>query len=254
MRAFKLGTLMAILSAMLMTSGCARPSPSGLEQIIANNAAALHVPATSHVRSMQVDLTMKDGQSSFGAVYKVTRNGRMRIDIISGGKRVYTEAYDGRDAWDLGEDGSSPTTDSNPATLWHGTQFPEQILTLGDLRSLGHRLEYVGRENIGGVDYHLLKITLSDGFETFRYINPTTWLIERGRDFRAFHPAVDGKKTWIETMWSDYRPVNGVMHPFLSVNTDLTSGKWQATNTVTAISIDPNFDDSIFVRPPAKAP
>jgi len=199
-----------------------------------------------------VDLSMKDGKSSFGAVYSVTRDGRMRIDIISGGKRVYTEAYDGHDAWDLGEDGSSPSTDPNPAPLWHGTQFPEQIFTLHDLAANGHRVEYFGREAIDGVDYYVLKITLSDGFETFRYVNPKTWLIERGRDFRAFHPAVDDKKGWIETVWSDYRPVNGVMHPFLSVNTDLTSGQWQATNTVTAIRIDPNFGDSIFVRPPAR--
>ena len=110
-------------------------------------------------------------------------------------------------------------------------------------------MEFTGKETIEGIDYYVLKITLSDGFVTYRYVNPRTWMIERGRDFRAFHPAVDGKKTWIETVWSDFRPVDGFMRAFLSVNTDLVSGKLQATNKVTSMKINPDFDASIFVRP-----
>jgi hypothetical protein len=192
---------------------------------------------------------MQDNGSSFDAIYTATRDGRMRIDIIAGGNRVYTEAYDGHEGWDYGKEGSVPVVDPYAEALWHGTQFPGQIFGLQDLAANGHRLEYAGRETIEGIDYYVLKITLSDGFVTFRYINPRTWMIERGRDFRAFHPAVDDKKTWIETVWSDYRPVDGVMRSFLSVNTDLTSGKLQATNKVTLMKINPDLDESIFARP-----
>ena len=184
----------------------------------------------------------------FDAIYKVTRDGRMRIDIIQGGKRVYTEAYDGHDGWDLGEDASAAVTDRYAATLWHGTQFPGQIFGLRDVIANGHKVEYAGREDVEQVNYHVLKLTLSDGFETYRYINPSTWLIERGRDFRAFHPAVNDKETWIETVWSDYRPIDGVMRSFRSVNIDLTTGQWQGTNTVNTIKINPDFESSVFIR------
>lgn len=237
---------------MLLLAACVRTSkPIGLEQIVASNQAAVSSSRakSADIRSIRIDLSMQDSGSSFDAVYTATRDGRMRIDIIAGGTRVYTEAYDGREGWDHGKDGSVPVIDPYAAALWHGTQFPGQIFGLEELAGNGHRLEYTGRETIDGVDYYVLKLTLSDGFVTYRYINPRTWMIERGRDFRAFHPAVDDKKTWIETVWSDFRPVDGVMRPFLSVNTDLVSGKLQATNKVTSMKINPDFDASIFVSP-----
>ena len=243
------GWFMAVGFAFL-SAGCVRTRPIGLEQVVANNRAAVGARANgAPIRSIRIDLSMQDNGQAFDAVYTATREGQMRIDIIVGGTRVYTEAYDGHQGWDLGKDGSAPTVDAHAAALWHGTQFPGQIFELQDLAANGHRLEYQGTETIDGIDYHALKITLSDGFVTWRYINPRTWMIERGRDFRAFHPAVDDKKTWIETVWSDYRPVAGVMRAFLSVNTDLVSGKLQATNKVKSMTINPDFDASIFTMP-----
>jgi outer membrane lipoprotein-sorting protein len=251
MDARKIRFCLATAAAALVLASCVRTSkPIGLDEIVANNQAAESGHAnTANIRSIRIDLSMQDSGSSFDAVYTATRDGRMRIDIIAGGTRVYTEAYDGHEGWDYGKDGSVPVVDPYAAALWHGTQFPGQIFGLHDLAANGHSLEYTGRETIEGIDYYVLKITLSDGFVTYRYINPRTWMIERGRDFRAFHPAIDDKKTWIETVWSDYRPVDGVMRAFLSVNTDLTSGKVQATNRVTSIKINPDVDASIFVRP-----
>jgi hypothetical protein len=240
-----------LTAAAVALDGCAlTPQVESTETIIAKNEAALsRVGQPASVGSMELDLRMKDGNSEFDAVYRVTRDGRMRIDIMVAGQRVYTEAYDGRAGWDWGKDGTVPYPDPHAATLWHGIQFPGQIFTLRDLRANGHRLEYVGRETIGGVSYYVLKITLSDGFETFRYVNPDTWMIERGRDFRAFHPAINDKPSWIETVWSDYRPVQGTLRSFLSVNTDLGSGVWLASNTVTAIKVNPSFEPGLFAQP-----
>jgi hypothetical protein len=251
MDAQKIKFCLAISASALLLAACVRTSKSiDLEQIITNNQAAVSGHTnTADIHSIRIDLSMQDSGSSFDAVYIATRDGRMRIDIIAGGTRVYTEAYDGHEGWDYGKEGTAPVIDPYAATLWHGTQFPGQIFELQDLAANGHRLEYTGREIIEGIDYYVLKIVLSDGFVTYRYVNPRTWMIERGRDFRAFHPAVDDKKTWIETVWSDYRPVDGIMRAFLSINTDLASGKLQATNKVTSMKINPDFDASIFVRP-----
>lgn len=248
MNKVKLVLAFSLFSAALVAGCVSPPTRMSVENIIANNALAMHVTSETRPHDLQVDLSMKDGDSEFDAVYYVARDGRMRIDILRGGRRIYTEAYDGTQGWDIDENGKA-TVDPNGAALWHGTQFPEQVFTLGDLSAKGHRVDYAGREDIAGVNYYVLKITLSDGFQTYRYINPKTWLIERGRDFRAFHPAVDDKRKWIETVWSDYRPINGgILHPFLSTNIDLSNGKWLATNTVKSIKVDPNFDVSAFTQ------
>jgi hypothetical protein len=227
--------------------------PADLGTIIANNQKAVDgQQGTSGVDSMEIGLAMQDHGQAFDADYKVTRDGRMRIDILKGGKRVYTEAYDGRWGWDLGQDGSAAVEDPHGAALWHGTQFPGAIFALKDMTQLGHKLEYTGRETLDGVDYYVLKLTLSDGFVTYRYVNPKTWLIDRGRDFRAFHPALDPHQTWVETRWSDYRPVEGLRYAFLSINTDLGSGKSLASQKVTSLKINPAFDPVIFQEPTAK--
>ena len=239
------------IACVLVLAACVHaPEPVGLTFIVAKNAAAT---GSARIESMEIDLAMQDGDKTYDAVYRVTRDGRMRIDIYSKGARVYTEAYDGHAGWDLGRDGEASTPDPHGDTLWHGTQYPGNIFGLDDMQKNGHRLEYMGRETLEGVDYYVVKLTLSDGFETYRYVNPQSWLIERGRDYRAFHPALDPKQTWVETRWSDFRPVEGVTRSFLSVNADLVSGKQLASQRVTAYKINPKFDPAIFA-PPAGHP
>lgn len=242
---------------LLLLMGCAGPathsavrSAATLDEIVTRNSAAVG-SATVKAQRMQIDLTMHDTGQEFDAVYSVTRDGRMRIDILKGGKRVYTEAYDGKQGWDMEGDGSV-SVDPHGDTLWHGTQFPGQLYTLADMAHNGHKLEYQGREQLDGVDYYVLKLTLSDGFETYRYVNPDTWLIDRGRDYRAFHPAMDAKQTWVETVWSDYRPVDGLRRSWASENRDLNAGKALATQQVTAIRLDPPIPDSYFEMPTSK--
>jgi hypothetical protein len=223
------------------------PDPAiALQQIVDHNRQA--VGSGAGIRDLEIGLAMQDSGQTFDADYKVTRDGRMRIDILVKGERVYTEAYDGKQGWDMQKDGSV-SVDPHGDALWHGTQFPGGIFGLEDMQANGHTLEYTGRETLDGVDYYVLKLTLSDRFETYRYVNPDTWLIERGRDYRAFHPAINDKKTWVGTVWSDYRPVQGVRRAFASVDNDLNTGKRMASQTVTAFKVNPGFDPAIFAMP-----
>jgi len=242
------------LAGLTAAAGALPAPPVDLDQILANNQRAVtHGQDTSGIESLELTLAMQDSGQALDADYKVTRDGRMRIDILKDGRRVYTEAYDGHSGWDLGKDGSAPETDPHGDALWHGTQFPGQIFTLKDLGAHHHKVEYAGRETLDGIDYYVLKLTLSDGFESYRYVNPDTWMIDRGRDFRAFHPAVDGHETWVETDWSDYRPVEGLQYAFSSINKDLVSGKELAHQQVTALKINPKFDPAVFIAPEVKS-
>ena len=89
---------------------------------------------------------------------------------------------------------------------------------------------------------------MHDGFETYRYVNPRTQRIERGRDVRAPHPDIDPKKTLLESTWSDFRVVDGVLRPFTETQTDLATGKWNQTATVQSIRRLPALADALFVE------
>ena len=244
--------LVQLALALLAFAGCAHHSaPTSLGDILARNRAATwgaNEPST--IGSLEYEIHIKEAKFELDGIYKVNRLGQMRIDLYSGSKRVYTEGFDGESGWALNAEGkASDESPTGSAALWHGTQFPGKIFTLDELPARGHRLESVGRESIGGVDYYVVKIVLSDGFETYRYLNPTTFLIERGRDFRAIHPALDPKAGWLEMAWTDYRPVAGVMRSFSETMTDLATGQWKQSMTVNSIRVNPELDPELFQKP-----
>jgi hypothetical protein len=233
----------------------AAPAPAldlSLAELIERNTRAMGgAAAIGKVQRIEVGLRIVEPTFKVEGTYVADRQGRMRIDVRDGGKRVYTEAFDGKQGWQQGPDGS-PVASSGPkgsAALWHGTQFPGQILGLNEMAAHGHRLERIGREEIEGVNYYVLRLTLSDGFETYRYLNPKTWLIDRGRDVRALHPALNPDEKWLENRWTDYRPVGGTVRSYQSSQWDLSSGKQLQTTTIDSVKINPEIDPKLFERP-----
>lgn len=241
----------AVLFLFLPAVASASPAPGDSAAAIIGNvtrvagglAAARALPALAY------HLHIREATFEVDAVYAVDRRGRMRVDLYKDGKRVFTECHDGVRAWQM--DGEGKAADASPegtAALWHGTQYPGQILALAELPGNGHRIETAGRERIDGVDYAVLKLTLRDGFETYRYVNVSTQRIERSRDVRAPHPDLDPKKTLLDTAWSDFRKVDGVLRPFVETQTDLATGKWNQTVTVQSIRTLPALADALFVK------
>ena len=115
-----------------------------------------------------------------------------------------------------------------------------------ELWSRGHHLALTGREEIGGVNYYLLQLTLGDGYVTTLYVDPNSWLVTRRRDVRALHVDVDPTPTTIEQQMSDFRRVAGVLFPFANTETDLKTGKVLETTTIRGLTVNPAIDDKIF--------
>ena len=180
-------------------------------------------------------------------VWRGDRQGRMRIDVYAGGHRVYTEAFDGKRGWQMDAKGVvTPSAQAAAAALWHGTQYPDRLLGLHEMEGLGHSLQMEGRETLDGIDYYVLKLTLSDGFVSFRYVNSRNWLIDRGRDVRAIHPDLDARKKWLENLWSDWRPVAGVLRNFHEDQVDVPTGRVLQTTDVTRIDVNSAFPAGLF--------
>lgn len=247
-------TLLKFTSAVLLAfagdvqpAERARTETAALIQRVTEAAGGL--AAARAISALAYHLHLKEATFEVDGTYVVDRNGRMRVDVYQEGKRVFTECHDGTRAWEMGADGkASDASVSGTAALWHGTQYPGQILALAELPARGHRIDYTGDERIGGIDYAVLKLTMSDGFETWRYVNRSNYRIERARDVRAPHPDIDPKQTVLESAFSDFRKVDGVLRAFLEIRTDLNSGTWNQTASITSIRKLPGLADALFVK------
>ena len=242
--------VLAVTVLAMAGAGCNRNSETVDEIINRNTEARGGREAIEAVRSVAVDLHIVDPEFAVDGTYRAARPGKMRIDINAGGKQVYTEAFDGQRGWQWKGKGTE-TVEESPkaaAALRHGVELPGNLYGLHELRQRGHRVVLTGREEIDGVNYYLLQLSLDDGYATTLYVDPNSWLITRRRDVRPLHVDVDPTPTTIEQRMSDFRRVAGVMFPFANTETDLKTGKILETTTVRGITVNPTIDARIFEK------
>ena len=236
---------------LFFLAGVALPQQDTLESVLRLNTAALGgKEAIEKIQSVEIKLTIQEPTFTVDAVYVADRKIRMRIDIYSDGKRVFTEAFDGKKAWQMGEDGVAKDASSDgTAALRSGIFMPGKFFGLYELPAYEHRLAYHGRQEIEKISYHVLKLTLDHGKETYLYIHPESGLVERKRDVKSLHPDVDSTIKQIESVDSDFRKIAGTVRSYKATDTDLKTGEILQTTTVKEIKINPELQDSLFQKP-----
>jgi hypothetical protein len=242
--------LPAIACALI---GCAgNPSTRDLDYWIARHTEARGGRAAIEaIRSIEIELRIEEPTFEVDGRYFGTRAGQMRIDAFAGGKRVFTEAYDGSHGWQLDANDSvaAEASAQGTAALRHGIEFPFKVYGLHELKARGHRLALLAPETIGAVTYPVIELTLSDGLQVRYYLDPATGLVARERQKRALHVDVDATERWIETRYEDYRAVDGVMYPFRHVESEVGSGAFLSRGTVQAMRANPPLDPRLFEMP-----
>jgi hypothetical protein len=236
-----------VLVSALSIALALRPT---LDDVVEHNTNARGGRAAIEaVKTVELSLNIIEPTFAAEAVYRAARPGRMRIDVSSGGKHSVTEAFDGENAWE--QQGDQPPKPASPkgAALHRGVELPDKLFGLHELKSRGHKLELTGREKIDGINYYALRLTLADSYTTTFYVDPTNWLLTRRRDLRPLHVDVDPTPTTIEQVSSDFRRVAGVQFPFLSVETDLRTGKELSRTIIGSIKVNVPLDESIFQKP-----
>ena len=252
---FRHDGLSLALSALYLAwlVGCdAKPQRLALDDIVARHAEARGGRAVlDRARNLEVKLRIVEPTFDVEGLYRVDREGRMRIDIHNQGKRVFTEGFDGRTGWQQGADaehGSEASADGS-AALRHGPQMPVNLLSLHDLPARGHRLQLRPRQRLDGVEYHVVRVILSDGFSTDYFLHPQSFLIDRHRAVTALHPDMDATRKNFETVWSDYREVDGTLRPYRNRQVDLDSGKEVQSVEIRDIRLNADIDPGIFAMP-----
>lgn len=244
-----------LIAFLLAFAGIVHPMHSGqelaLQEVLSRHAKAIGGPdALRGVRALRITLTIVEPRSRFDAVYVADRDMHMRIDILLGGKRLYTEAFDGVNGWQMGENPGSlkNETTEGSATLRRGILTADRFFSLQELAAKGCDLSLAPRQRIDGVDFYVIHQFL-EGAATDLFVDPESWLITRTRETRAIHPDRDPTPQTTETVYSDFRNVAGVARAFKSVRTDLKSGAVVQTETLANIETNPVIDPAFFTRP-----
>ena len=197
-----------------------------LETILENNLAAERSDSrTAEVTTTDKVLKILESDYSLSARYRASSKGTMRIDVFAEDTRIFSEGKDVAGVWEWAGDQDAPANvyHEGVGALEHGIEF--NLFSLAELRNRGHAIELLDQETIRDKQYYVLKVTLSDGFETYRYVNASTWLIDLSRDHRALHPGIDPSKTDIETRYDNWKTADGVTYPGRSQNVDLATGE-----------------------------
>ncbi len=243
----KLSHGMTAMLGLIAAVAAAEPA-TDLDAIVARHVEARGGKASIEaIRAFECDIRIVEPTFEVDGVYVATRDGRMRVDILADGQRVFTESLDRGRAWSWSPDaGVRNGSVAGALALRHGIELPFKLFGLHEVRDRGHRLEFVGREVLDGTNYQVLRLTLDDGFESLYFLNPATGLIDRDRQRRALHVDVDPTPEWIETSYEDYRPISGVMFPHRQVERQLATGKILSTVTVREIRTNPPLDPGRF--------
>jgi hypothetical protein len=240
-------SLICLVTALGCTLNGCGPGSLSVDEIIERNTQATGGrSAIEAVQSIEVDLHIVDADVEVDGKYRAARPGRMRMDVLAGGKHVYTEAFDGTQGWQWKGTSIEEASSKGTAALRHGVELPGKLFGLHELRQRGHRVDLAKREAIDRTNYYVLRITLTDGYTTTLYIDPNSWLITRRRDVRPLHVDVDPTPTTIESRFSDFRKIDGVLFAFVSTDSDLATDKILETTRVRSIRLNPRPDASIF--------
>jgi photosystem II stability/assembly factor-like uncharacterized protein len=208
----------------------------GLEKIRALKSVRL--TGTSRF-SQQEDFVI---EASYGIAQKrpasirveMTFQGLTGVDACEGSEVWSTEPWDGR------RDPFRQSADESKELI-HMADLDGPLV---DWKTKGHRVEYLGTDDIDGAPAHKLKVTLKDGDVEYHYLDQDSLLAIR----IVYEQRIRGVERILESDLGDYEQVAGVWIPF-----SIDSGRKGAPRhfRVTIERAEPNveLDDTMFRFP-----
>jgi hypothetical protein len=177
-----------------------------LDDLIARHVAARGgAAALDRVRAVRMDVEVRVRGLDLLVTYEAGVDGRVAVEVFRDGERVYAEGIE------AGADGD--------VALRHGAEL--HLFGLHRFAERGHRLALVAENEV--------EVTFANGALATLTLAP---LLVARRDVRAYHPEADERKQRIESRYSDFVAVDGVLAAHASEDVDLDTGAVLATQRV----------------------
>jgi outer membrane lipoprotein-sorting protein len=176
------------------------------------------------------------------------RPGMVRMEFTVQGM-VGIQAYDGKNGWSvmpfMGKKDPEPMAADDVKEMEDEADFDGPLM---DYKAKGNTVEYLGKEKVEGSDAYKLKVTRKNGNIQTIFID-----VDSGLEVKTVTKTkMRGNETEVETSYSDFRNVEGLVFPFSIENTIVGTAQKQKF-TAEKVELNPDLSDAQF-QMPAPAP
>ena len=191
------------------------------------------------------------GNISFGPgaegpfVVELKRPGKMHMEVTIQGQTI-VRIYDGQGAGWI----ANPFADNKGPVAMSGNDLKnisdesDFDGPLVDYQSKGNKIEYAGKDEVGGKPAEKLKLTTKSGDVRTYFLDASTFLLMKWEGVRKN----DDQEIPVESFFRDYREVNGVKFAF-EIDTDSPGSGQSQKLSIDKIELDPALDDIRFTKP-----
>lgn len=242
--------LLPLFLALLYLPVSAQNTPT-VDEIIAKNIQARGgTNKLAAIKTIRATYASEEDGKPVKLVELQKRPNKLRRNISTGGNTIVF-AYDGTTAWQFFSSQKKGASSAPPDLALELKEEADMDGPLANYKEKGVALELLGKEKLNGSDVYNLKMTLKEGQVRNIYLDARTFLEVKETGSFQEH----GKKIGFITLFKDYRPVQGVLFPYI---VEQTTGDEEAQVTrLQKLEVDVPIADSVFTMPsapPGKAP
>ncbi|MEX2270298.1 MAG: hypothetical protein WD690_02415 [Vicinamibacterales bacterium] len=232
----------AVCAALLGISGVA--AAQTVDEIVAKNFKAKGGEKWKSIQSTRMTARINLQGMELPMTIVARRPNLMRQDITVPMQNVtIVQAFDGEKGWGINPMMAPGATELPAAATESMKDQADFDGPLIDYKAKGNTVDVVGTEDVAGVKAHHLKITKKTGQVQHLYID-----VERGVEVKSVSEIDMGAGvTKVETELSDYRPVDGILVPFMMRVNGGPAGPMSMT--VDKVEFNVTVDDSLFKMP-----
>jgi hypothetical protein len=225
---------------------------AGRERIDGGRVGLLADPhARAEMKALLRKTAMNKDEGSRGKIIQLPfrmdlqRPGKSRLEVQFKGDTA-VQVFDGSTGWKLRP--FVGRREVEKFTADEARQAADQQDLDGpliDYAAKGTRLSLQGVERVAGRNAYKLKLTLKNGDVRQLWIDAQSFL-----DVRYDGPPrqYDGKQRTVSTYFHDYKPVNGVLMPYL-LETSVEGAATTQRIIIEKIALNPPLDEARFSRP-----
>lgn len=218
-------TLDEILALNAKTKG-------GLEKL--NNLKSIHMKGKINQMGMEMPMEMWTKKEK-----------KVRIEVEVQGQKMVM-GYDGTTAWwimplmGITAPQEMPESQKNDV-LEQSESLDEPLL---NHKKLGHKVEFLGEDEVEGTKVFKLKMTKKDGKVIEFFLDQETAIELK----QVTYTTAEGREVKVESLMGDYKQVEGLLFPG-QIDT-FANGQPAAKIIFDFIEVNPQLDDSMFAMVP----
>lgn len=201
------------------------------------------------VKSMKMEGKAPLPQGEFQlAIYKAAPN-KSKMVINVQGKEIVQAAYDGETAWQLNPFAGGTDAVKLDAEMTKELAEDDMEDDFIDYKKKGHAVTLEGKEDIEGVSCYKIKLEKhknndKEDVTEIHYFDSENYVPIMTKQYARTGPA---KGMEIQVFLSDYQEVDGLMIPYLI--DQRVNGQSQFKIVITKVTVNENFDPSVFAFP-----